>query len=223
MCATVLKTARNGTCQSSCGSRVGIDMPLTAAIAGDLAFDARLPAELRRKSSVHFTPVDIARRAAVLAAPSGSEIVLDVGAGVGKFCLIAAHQRRAAHFVGVEVRPQLVTVATRLATEWRLPNVSFVCGDAFDLDWSDFRAFYFFNPFAEQLLPSPFKLDDALQGGPDGFERCVARTLERLDTARPDTRVVLLQGFGAAMPGSYELVSSDRLSLHALELWIRTS
>lgn len=193
-----------------------------ACLVDDLAFDSRLPGELRLQSPMHFTPVDVGRHVAGLVAPDGGEIVLDVGAGAGKFCLVAAYARRAASFVGVELRAHLVTLASRLAEDWRLPNVAFVQGDAFTLDWSEFDGFYFFNPFAEQVLQGGFMLDETIDVDRANHDRYLEATLDRLTRARPDTRVVTYHGLGADLPNGYELVSADLVGSDRVELWIKT-
>ena len=76
----------------------------------DLEFDRVYPSWVRRLSDMHWTPVEVARRAAALLAVDPTTRVLDVGSGVGKFCLIGALTTRAT-FVGIEQRENLVTVA----------------------------------------------------------------------------------------------------------------
>jgi SAM-dependent methyltransferase len=192
------------------------------ALVDDVAFDDRLPPSLQIKSSIHFTPIDVARHAATLLAPWPGMRVLDVGAGAGKFCLAAAHAVPTAHFVGVELREHLVRLATRLAVEWRIPNALFLPGDAFDLDWSLFDAFYFYNPFAEYLLDKPFLLDDELDFARGGFDLNVAAVQERLTAARPGTRVVTFHGFGGAPPAGYQLVLGEEIETGRMELWIKS-
>ncbi|HEY5920029.1 MAG TPA: methyltransferase domain-containing protein [Kofleriaceae bacterium] len=174
------------------------------------------------KSSIHFTPVDVARCAATLLTPKAGMTVLDVGAGAGKFCLTAADAVRDATFVGVELRGDLVRVADRLAVELELPNVQFVHGDAFDLDWSAFDAFYLYNPFAEHLLERAFLLDDKIERDPKTFEDYVAAVGDRLALARIGTRVVTYHGFGGALPSCYRLAVQLAIGSDRVKLWIRT-
>ena len=56
----------------------------------DGVFDSLYPAHVQRMSSVHWTPVEVALRAAALLAPEPGMRLLDVGAGPGKLCCIAA-------------------------------------------------------------------------------------------------------------------------------------
>jgi len=183
-------------------------------------FDRLLPVSWRPKSEVHFTPVDVARRAAELVVPHPTARVLDVGAAVGKFCLVAGAAHPRAEFVGIEQRAHLVEVARELARRLTVPNVSFVHGDATELDWSRYDAFYFFNPFAEHL--QRVILDDTIELDRGYFVFYVDFVRQRLAEARIGTRVVTYHGFGAAPPAGYALVVDEPAGSDRLLLWVKT-
>src|SRR5205085_6284041 len=92
--------------------------------------------------------------------------------------------------VGVEIRPHLVKVARRLAASLALDNVTFIEGNAMDVDWSAFDAFYFYNPFGEQLHDKAFVLDKTLTLDPAQFLELVTGASQRLAAARIGTRIV---------------------------------
>jgi SAM-dependent methyltransferase len=188
----------------------------------DLLFDDQLPQRMQAKSSIHFTPVAVARYAARLLVPQPGMTVLDVGSGPGKFCVIAATEVPHATFVGVELRPYLARMATRLATRLAVANVRFHAGDALDLDWSAFDAFYLYNPFAEQMHDATFLLDRTLALDPALFVRYVLGVRKRLAAARIGTRVVTYHGFGGPLPLGYELIEQCPIGTDRLELWIKT-
>jgi len=191
-------------------------------LADDAAFDDLLPLGLQLKSSVHFTPIDVARHAARLLAPRPGMLVLDVGAGVGKFCLAAALALPLASFVGAEWRPHLVSFARRIASEVRQTNARFVEVDALDLDWSHYDAFYFYNPFGEQLFDDELALDRTIDLDAINFVRYVTAVRHRLAQARLGTRVVTYHGYGAPIPPGYELMRADAIGTDRVELWIKT-
>lgn len=170
---------------------------------------------------MHFTPVAVARAAVQLLAPPAGSSVLDVGAGSGKFCLVGAAECAAVTFVGVEHRPKLVQIATRLARQLALPNAQFIASDAFALDWSGYASFYFYNPFTEQTLQGPLTLDAARSHDPHGYLRDLDATRARLAAAAVGTRVVTYHGFGAAPPAGYELHASQAIGSDRLELWVK--
>lgn len=188
----------------------------------DSEFDDHFPRQLQVKSSMHFTPIAVARCAARLLAPVPGMRVLDVGAGPGKFCVVAAREVPSGTFVGIELRPHLVRIAKRLARQLSISNVQFLAGDAFDLDWSQFDAFYFYNPFAEQMHETPFLLDRTLDMDPSKFLHYVDAVCERLRTARIGTRIVTYHGFGASPPTGYDLVETHKVGSDHLQLWIKT-
>ena len=130
----------------------------TGALVTDEAFDALLPKRWRWIARTHWTPVEVCRAAAQLLAPGPDAIVLDVGSGVGKLCLVGA-LATGASFVGVEQRPHLVKVAQALGAELGATSAAFLCADALSLDWRDFTSLYFFNPFAEAIFPQALRID----------------------------------------------------------------
>ncbi len=64
------------------------DLINPALFRKDVTFDDLYPEDIQNLSPMHWTPVDIARRASnFLAIPNAR--VLDIGSGVGKFCITA--------------------------------------------------------------------------------------------------------------------------------------
>lgn len=187
----------------------------------DDQFDDQLPRRMRMKSSIHFTPVTVARLAATLLAPRAGMRVLDVGAGPGKFCVIAAQEVPNARFVGVEIRPHLVQVARKLAARAGVANASFVEGNAMDLDWSEFDAFYFYNPFGEHLRTNEWVLDRSIPFAPATFRAYIAGARERLSAARDGTRVVTYHGLGVASLHGYDRIESYAIGTDQLDLWVK--
>lgn len=169
------------------------------------------------RSILHWTPVDIAVRACAMLAPADDTTVLDIGAGVGKLCLIGASITRAT-WVGVEVDPQMVEAANNAA---RLLGVAdraqFVCGEASSLDWSLSDSLYFFNPFAEVLFGGEA---DALPRRQE-FLANVERTRLQLERLRPSARVVTYHGFGGELPNGFDLVHRETAHEDQLCLWVR--
>lgn len=180
-----------------------------------------IPETVRCHADVHFTPAMVARRAAALLAPTGTEWVLDVGAGVGKLCSLAAKMAPDAVFVGIERRQHLVTIARRIARELDLTNVLFLHGDATEVDWSLFDSFYFYNPFAEYLPKRISSIDAHIELDPAHHAFYVAHVEGQLARARQGARVVTYHGFGGAIPPGYELAAEVPIATDRLELWIK--
>jgi SAM-dependent methyltransferase len=182
----------------------------------DKVFDSLLPDHLRLLSRRYWTPVDVALRATSLLCPSRETRVLDVGSGVGKLCVVGATSGIGLWF-GVEQHEPLVHAARMLASTLGVADrTRFVHGDALALDWSDFDAIYLYNPFE-----SPLHDVDPRQHLID-FRTQVEYVQQRLATLRDRLRVVTLDGFGGAMPPSYELVHHERIAVVGVDLalWV---
>ncbi|MBL9018950.1 MAG: class I SAM-dependent methyltransferase [Myxococcales bacterium] len=201
-------------------------MPETPAIASplqndlvlsDRLFDRVFPFSQRLRSHVHWTPVEIAKRACSLLSGGASRRVLDVGAGVGKLCLVGALTTPCA-WTGIESDERMVDAARRAAAALGVESrVTFVHGDATAHDWSEFEAIYLFNPFAEILTDS--RLDPMMRR--DVYVETVARAQSRLVETRPGTRVVTYHGFGGEMPTGLALLERHPAELDELCLWVR--
>jgi SAM-dependent methyltransferase len=181
----------------------------------DRQFDGLLPPELRHLSSTHWTPVRAAVRAASLLCAGKNTRVLDVGSGVGKVCAIGALFNEGT-WVGVEHHAALVDSAADLARSLGVASrTRFLQADAFSIDWNDFDALYFYNPFELQLFRDSKGLASPSEQ--------VARVQQRLAAMPTCTRVVTLHGFGGVMPASFELLYHEVIPGVGLDLamWIQ--
>jgi SAM-dependent methyltransferase len=187
----------------------------------DDEFDDLYPPGVRAISSVFWTPMSVAVRAAELLAWRPRARVLDVGSGVGKLCVIAAGVTNAT-YVGVEARASLVAVAEEASRRAEAERVRFIHGHFADLDVREFDALYFFNPFEEFLWPPDDRLDHEPGAGNERFVEDVTLTLHMLDRARVGTRVVTYHGFGGRMPDGYRLEHREWRRSSSLDLWVKT-
>jgi SAM-dependent methyltransferase len=183
----------------------------------DSRFDQLFPAGLRELSALHWTPVEIAVRAAQMMSSIENARILDIGSGIGKACLVATLSSSASWW-GVERDPELVSAANRAARFLGVDDrARFIQGDAWQLDWDKFDGFYFYNPFSSLLLnehTSPFVRYGTILHN-------VRRAEERLARARVGTLVVTYHGFGGDMPAGYEILLREPAGTDELILWIR--
>jgi SAM-dependent methyltransferase len=182
----------------------------------DEAFDRCLPRRARALSGAQWTPVRVARRAAELLVTKPGARVLDVGSGVGKFCVIGA-LTTAGRFTGVEQRARLVEVARALVRAGRIPRCAFKHGNATDLDWNGYDGIYLYNPFAEHLITSA-RQDDSIRYGLDTYRLYVERVEYMFANLRPGVRVVTYHGFGGTMTDHWRTLPVASRPDH-LELW----
>lgn len=75
--------------------------------------------------------------------------ILDIGSGIGKFCLIGAMLYPNIQFTGIEMSERRVLISNRLKEALYLDNVTFINADFCDVykDYSKYKYIYFFNPF----------------------------------------------------------------------------
>lgn len=186
----------------------------------DSVFDDVYPLELRAVSSSFWTPVSVAVRAADLLVHGKTDRILDVGSGIGKFCIIGAASTRAA-FVGVEQRSYFVRVAEEARRRIGVQSARFIEGSFDDVDVNDFDGIYFFNPFEENLWGADTQLDHTVELSEARYHADIEAAKSMLSRARVGTRVVTYHGFGGDLPPSYELVHSEPIRTDKLDLWIR--
>jgi SAM-dependent methyltransferase len=189
-------------------------------LASDAAFDRVYDRKIRALSGQHWTPVAVAARAADLLTRAGATRILDVGAGVGKFCIVGALST-AAEFVGVERREGLVQVARRAAARLGSTRATFIHSNIDSFSFEGFEGVYLYNPFYEQIsrfLP----LIDREEGRSAAAHRYFVRTtIEKLLAASPPLLVASYHGFGGEMPPEFELVGAEPAGNDQLEMWIK--
>ena len=135
------------------------------AAVSDAAFDQVYPGDVRDISGSCWTPLAVVEQVVGLIAPTAETRVLDVGSGVGKFC-IGASLLGPGSYTGVERRADRHEIAVRAQQQLGAERAVLVQGDALDLDWSVYDVLYFYNPFLElvsRLAGSPV---DGLEYGP---------------------------------------------------------
>lgn len=190
------------------------------SIPDDL-FDVIFPQAWRTRSRRFWTPVDVALRAASWFADSGVRRVLDVGSGVGKFCVVGALSTDL-EFVGIEHRPPLVDAAREAASALGVADrARFVCRAVDSPSLAEYGAFYLYNPFGENLHEKSEQLDANVELGIDRYDRDVGLVERALRAAPVGTRLVTFCGFGGRIPNSYV---PERVSLFAgaaLRSWVR--
>lgn len=188
-------------------------------VVDDRVFDEVYPLEYRRASRMHWTPVPAAVRASRWLADGPNARILDIGSGVGKFCIVAAATTRA-HVTGIEHRGHLVDAARAAASRFGV-DVAFRHASFEEAEPRDFDGVYLFNPFAESLCRSVHWIDASIDLDERRFEREVTAAQSFLRAARVGTRVVTYCGFGGDIPTGYVQVCRERWA-GSLELWIKT-
>lgn len=190
-------------------------------IVSDERFDLVFPQSLRELSPFQWTPISVIQTALSLFQLKSTSKVLDIGSGPGKYCLVSAMLSKSM-FVGVEQRTNLHTIANNLAFAFTIPNVQFLKGNMGTLDWSIFDAFYFYNPFYENLTTN-HSIDEVIPKKVDTYFHYLKKVKEKLGSMPKKTQVVTYHSIGGRMPESYKCKEKIKLEAGDLELWIKES
>ena len=177
---------------------------------GDEIFDRLLPSSLQVVSSHFWTPLSVALRVARWLDEVGVKTVVDIGSGVGKFC-IAAALCGSYEVVGIEQRPRLVRTARQLARSFRIEDrVHFLHHSFGEGVTPAADAYYLYNPFGENLFHDRNCLDKHVELSRERYARDSAAVESFLRTAKDGTYVVAYNGFGGKLPESYSEVKVAR-------------
>ena len=170
-------------------------------------FDGIYPEEVRPMAFTHFTPIEIAIRAAKFLVQKSGTKVLDIGSGAGKFCMIGSVCTNG-HFTGVEQRDNLHLLAEQIFKKYQLKNINFINSNINQIEFNNYEAFYFFNPFYENIIQFE-KIDDAIDVKNDLYDEYSNYVKNQLDLMPLGTRLVTFFSAYDEVPISYQLISKD--------------
>jgi SAM-dependent methyltransferase len=184
----------------------------------DSAFDSCLPKDLQAASAQHWTPLDVVRQVSTWIEQLRIRTVVDVGSGAGKFCVAAASCTQA-RFIGFEQRPRLVESARQLAGSFGVTGrVRFQCGAVGLNSLPEADAYYFFNPFGENLLPRTELIDQDVELTARRYQRDAEAMHQFLTDVPCGTYTIVYNGYGAPLPTSFVDVAVTRTFPNVLRL-----
>ncbi|MFA6275236.1 MAG: methyltransferase domain-containing protein [Pedobacter sp.] len=183
----------------------------------DQVFDSYFPDQAQRVSEIHWTPLAMAKEAAsFLSAVPGSKI-LDIGSGIGKFCIAGGHFFPDSEFHGVEQRMDLVEVAIRAKRRSMVDNVHFMHANFTQLSLNGYEGIYFYNSFAENLS-SLSRIDEAIEYSYSLYEYYSNFLYNKLSKVAKGTRLATYYGDENDVPTNFELVGQHPQK--PLKMWI---
>lgn len=186
--------------------------------SADSNFDRQYPDQIRALSYVHWTPIEVALKALDWLDLKGNDHVLDIGSGVGKFCIVAGHSSNA-QFTGVELRQEFVDISILLAQKLEVRNVQFICSDINQIDFTQHTAFYYYNPFCE-LLSEKVLIDNQLTFSREKHRAYEDYVFDQLNKMPLGTKMVMYCSPQFIMPPDYDL--KELYFEGTLTLWERT-
>jgi SAM-dependent methyltransferase len=174
----------------------------------DARFDSLYPEEMQQLSGKHWTPISIAKKAAQFLTEDSGASILDIGSGIGKFCLVGAYFQSDNHFFGIEQRDSLVALAGKAKIETGVENVTFLRGNFTTQELNKYDHFYFYNSFYENLVDEDLYIDDSVDHSLDLYEHYSQYLYQALDQKPRGTRLSTYHGFREIVPRSYRLMES---------------
>lgn len=186
--------------------------------ASDEQFNQLYPSPVRALARRHWTPLAVARKVAGFLAADNNVRILDIGSGVGKFCLAAAYYRPEAFYYGIEQRKHLTGYAENARDILRADNVSFIHGNFTQLDLKTFDHFYFYNSFYENLVGTD-KIDDSIDYSCELYNYYNRYLYRQLEEKPGGTRIATFHSLEDEIPGSYHEVGSALDNL--LKFWVK--
>lgn len=185
----------------------------------DKNFDTLIPAPYRDISHKHWTPLDVAKKAAhFLAEGSQNPYILDIGAGSGKFCATAAYFTKA-HITGIEQRENLVTIGNGILQLLGLQNVEIVHQNLAKFDMSKFTGIYFFNAFYENLDQTSVQVDAEIEFSSKLFRYYSDLLYKKLKDLPIYTRLATYHTNDGYIPEAYTVLETHFAG--QLKFWIK--
>jgi hypothetical protein len=181
----------------------------------DERFNSIYPESIKILSSRHWSPVAVAKAASEFLVDRPGARILDIGSGVGKFCMIGAAITNG-HFTGVEQRRHLVELSQKLSSVHGLQRVAYLHANITDIDFRKYSGFYFYNSFYENIHPLK-RIDDTVHVDIDLYDTYSVYMVEQLSILPLGCRFAAYHTPRAVVPKSFQLV--DSLFDGSLNFW----
>lgn len=183
-------------------------------------FDRIFAPQYHLQSSVHFSPIEVARWIALWIAPLDVRRFVDIGCGVGKLCLLMRILSN--HEVcGIEQRPKLVKVANKIIRSNYFKNIHVIEKNMMDLKWIDFDIYYFFNPFQEHLFAGiGGALDRDIEFDAKTYYEYTTEVFKQLNFAKRGKFLITYHGYGGEIPSRWRKLAEKRIDNGDLIFWV---
>ena len=183
----------------------------------DAAFDTLYPQHIRELSQIHWTALDVALEASNFLAIPGAR-VLDIGSGVGKFCISAAVYHPETDFFGIEQRKDLFNHAKAAKKQLGVQNAHFSFGNLTELNYLNYDNFYFYNSFYENIEPTSC-IDYAVKTSFVLYNQYTEFIHKVLSSRPAGTRLATYHAPDKQIPSNYKLV--DNSYSRMLKMWVK--
>jgi hypothetical protein len=184
--------------------------------------DAKLhqlyPKSIRTLARMHWSPLYVIQKVITYLASNDKVKVLDIGSGVGTFCLAGAFYKSSVDFFGVEQRKSLVDHAESVRKKLGFQNVQFIHRNFTQINLNEFDHFYFYNSFFENLDGTD-KIDNEIAYSNDLYNYYSIYLYNQLERMPQGTKVATYCSWGDEIPPGYRLAETHFNNL--LKFWIK--
>jgi hypothetical protein len=167
---------------------------------------------------MHWSPLYITRKVVSYLAPIDEVKILDIGSGIGKFCLAGAFYKPSVSFFGVEQRKNLVAIAETAREKLKFNNVHFIHRNFTQLDLNAYDHFYFYNAFFENLDGAE-KIDNEIAYSNELYNYYSIYLYNQLEKMPIGTRVATYCSWEDEIPPDYQVEETHFNNL--LKFWIK--
>lgn len=185
-----------------------IDQLIARLKSGDLSdeeFDGLYEEEIQQLSYMHWTPIQIAITSVNWLKEVNSKHILDIGSGVGKFCIVGSIISKL-QFNGVEKRASLCEIAESLRDNLGVSNTQckFINEDIINLDFQSFDTFYYFNPFLEQKV-NVGRIDHTIDLSEKLYDLYESTVFNKLNACKAGTKLITYCSEEFSWPTTYKI------------------
>jgi len=192
--------------------------PIETYFITDSRFDKLYPLHIRQLGTRHWTNLMVAEMAANFLSVENGAKILDIGSGVGKFCLAASYFKPASVYFGIEQRKALIEHAETAQQILQLHNATFIHGNFTDINFKQFDHFYFYNSFYENIAGESH-IDETLPYSNEIFDEYNWLLQQQLAKRPSGTRLATYHSTENEIPESYHEVGSELEGI--VKFWIK--
>ncbi len=183
----------------------------------DAVFDNLFPVHIQKLSAIHWTPLNVAITAARFLTAGGNAKIIDIGAGVGKFCIAGSFFTNG-YFTGVEQRKNFVTIGNKVIKQFGLNKAELIHGNFTETDMAPYNGIYFYNSFHENIVHAD-SLDEQVDRSSELYNLYTQHLLAQLNKMPIGTRLATYWLSITEIPACYKMHESHYNNL--LKLWIK--
>ncbi len=187
----------------------------------DQEFDQIFPTYYQFQSTIHWSPICVARQISEWIEPLNRKSFVDIGCGVGKLCLLLRILTQYEIF-GIEQRSHLVGIANKIIEVNGLKKISISEMNMLSLDWDLYDIYYLYNPFQEHIADEDICIiEKDLDFDKKNYAHYTSEVFRQLTWAKSGKVLITFHGYGGSVPKGWRMVASRHIENGDLTMWIK--